>query len=159
MKKYLFLLLTLVSCTAFASQNSPTQPDKAVRWVQSMIEQGTTVVSGKTPKGEPCGLHLRDTQDGSYYVVVSPTAATVPSRANEFVGLRTDKSKSIVNSYQISFHSNESWGNWSSWNSVTIVFGGIGEPPTTVVGVSDLTKITCKLDSEASWVSIPAPAL
>jgi hypothetical protein len=141
-KKSTLLLAILLSAPVFAQTESDTTSNTAIQWVKAALDgQKEQNILGSTPDGKKCGLYLTDLSSGLYYVVVGPDGAKA---LNDYVGIVSSKSEITDTGSRLRFHSDNSWGNDSKTNTVTIELNSAREP-VLATGVSDLKTITCRM--------------
>jgi hypothetical protein len=141
-------MLAIQTCVAQQVFAESKDSDSATKWIQSKLDgrKGMDLL-GQTPDGKPCGLYLTDIYQGLYgYYVVVGLQGTQDS--NDYIGLATkSKAKIKVSDQELFFHVDDSWGNDSWRNTVTVKLGANGSL-MSAIGVSDLKTITCNLSGE-----------
>jgi len=144
MKNILIAALVLASSSAFAASNDH---EKAASWIKSKLngQKGIDIL-GQTQDGKRCGFYLTDIDGGLFYVVVGLDNA---KDMNDYIGITTTPESEIkVNGSNMVFHLNQSWGNDSKTNTVSVELNANGSP-VRATGISDLKTITCNLTGES----------
>lgn len=131
-------IFALLSASALADTNS----NPATTWIQNSLgNQAQTEILGMSADGK-CGLYLTDKQAGIYFVVVGIEGS---KDMEDYIGVATtDDLDAKYDAALIRFQSDNSWGNSSRINTVSVLLDDNGSP-VQAVGVSDRKVISCKL--------------
>ncbi|MGZ3722768.1 MAG: hypothetical protein ACXVA9_07560 [Bdellovibrionales bacterium] len=98
---------------------------------------------GHTPEGKRCALQLTDKYGGIFYVTVGYNRS---EDLEDYVGVTINQSKIQIGANALAFSADQSWGNSSQRNNVTIDVDK-NRTPIHAKGVSDLQSIDCELDA------------
>lgn len=95
--------------------------------------------------GKKCGLFLSDKSSADFedYFVVVGYRDTGDS--DDYIGMGTSETMGSMTNSELRLHSENSWGNSSTFNSLTIKINMFGKP-LSVFGKSDKRTINCKLN-------------
>lgn len=143
MRNFAFVLIILTTTPSFA-QTPISRSIDPIGWLQSMFNGLTYVSLSGVASEKDCQLQLADNShmQTGYDVIVNFESED----ANDYIGvITTEAALSQPTSNQLKFASNQSWGNDSTRNMVTIELNSANQP-VRATGVSDILAIDCVLN-------------